>query len=170
MKPNNQTWRRLSRHKGDYEAGAFRFSSGSEWNDLPGSMVISPGRRGRRAKARFYVDQNEDGIFSRDELIYSGRTSRENREVIEALVNEGGSIDLRRDQSLGGMCTLPTVGAVCNFVVRSNMQLITDDGEVVKLQSSGRFRRETITVPSGPQSFDELDDLVPLPLPISEPA
>ena len=85
-------------------------------------------------------------------------------------MNEGGSIDLRRDQSLGGMCTLPTVGAVCNFGVRSNMQLITDDGEVVKLQSSGRFLRETITVPSGPQSFDELDDLVPLPLPISEPA
>ena len=102
MKPNNQTWRRLSRHKGDYEAGAFRFSSGSEWNDLPGSMVISPGRRGRRAKARFYVDQNEDGIFSRDELIYSGRTSKEKREVIDALVNEGGSIDLRRDLSVGG--------------------------------------------------------------------
>lgn len=168
MKPNNQTWRRLSRHKGDYEAGAFRFSSGSEWKDLPGAMEISPGRRGRRAKARFYVDQNEDGIFSRDELIFSGRTSREKGEVIDALVNDGGSIDLQRDQSLGGMCTLPTVGAVCIFGVRSKMRLITDDGDVVKLTPSGRFRRETITVPSGPQSFDELDDLVHRPLPMPE--
>lgn len=168
MKPNNQTWRRLSRHKGDYEAGAFRFSSGSEWKDLPGSMEISPGRRGRRAKARLYVDQNEDGIFSRDELIFSGRTSREKGEVIDALVNDGGSINLRRDQSLGGMCTLPTVGAVCIFGVRSKMRLITDDGDVVKLTPSGRFRRENITVPSGPQSFDELDELVHRPLPMPE--
>ena len=167
MKPNNQAWRRLSHNKGDYEDGAFRFSRGSEWNDLPGSMVISPGRRGRLAKARFYVDQNEDGIFSRDELIYSGRTSKEKREVIDALVNEGGSIDLRRDLSVGGMCTLPTIGAVCSFSVRSQMQLITDDGDVVKLQTSDRFRRETITVPSGPQSFDELEDLL-TPLPMTE--
>ena len=168
MKPNKQPWRRLSRHKGDYDAGAFRFSSGSEWNDLPGFMEVSPGRRGRRARARLYVDQNEDGIFSRDELIFSGRTSREKREVIDALANDSGSIDLRRDQSTGGMCTLPTIGAVCNFNVRSKMTLITDDGDVVKLQPIGRFRRETITVPSGPQSLDELDDLVPLPLPMSE--
>ena len=168
MKPNKQSWRRLSHHKGGYDDGTFRFSSGSEWNDLSGLMEISPGRRGRRAKARLYVDQNEDGIFSRDELIFSGRTSREKREVIDDLLNGSGSIDLRRDQSTGGMCTLPTIGAVCNFSVRSKMKLITDDGDVVKLQPIGRFRRETITVPVGPQSVDELDDLVTLPLPIPE--
>ena len=168
MKPNHETWRRLSRHKGGYDAGAFRFSSGSEWNDLPGSMEISPGPRGRRAKARLYVDQNEDGIFSRDELIFNGRTSREKREVIDALSNDSGSIDLLRDQSTFGMCTLPMFGAVCTFDVRSKMQLITDDGEVVKLQPIGRFQRETMTVPSGPQTPEELDDLVLLPLPMPE--
>ena len=164
-----QSWRRLSRHKGDYEAGEFRFSSGSEWSDLPGLMEISPGRRGHRAKARLYVDQNDDGTFSRDELIFNGRTGKEEREVIDALVNDSGRIDLRRDQSKGGMCTLPTVGAVCNFGVRSKLQLITDDGDVVKLQPIGRFRRETITVPMGPQTFEELDDLVPLPRPLPMP-
>ena len=163
-----QSWRRLSRHKGDYDAGEFRFSSGSEWSDLPGLMEISPGRRGRRAKARLYVDQNDDGTFSRDELIFNGRTGKEEREVIDALVNDSGRIDLRRDQSIGGMCTRPMVGAVCNYDVRSKLQLITDDGDVVKLQPMGRFRRETITVPSGPQSFEELDDLVPRPLPIPD--
>ena len=143
----NQSWRRLSRHEGDYDAGEFRFSSGSEWSDLPGLMEISPGRRGRRAKARLYVDQNDDGTFSRDELIFNGRTGKEEREVIDALVNDSGRIDLRRDQSIGGMCTRPMVGAVCNYDVRSKLQLITDDGDVVKLQPTGRFRRETITVP-----------------------
>lgn len=161
MKPNKWPWRRLSRHKGDYNAGEFRFSSGSDWSDLPGSMEISAGRRGRRAKVRLYVDQNEDGTFSRDELIYNGRTGREKREVIDALANDSGSIDLRRDQSTGGMCTMPLVGAVCNYSVRSKLQLITDDGDVLKLQPSGRFRRETITVPVGPQTFEELDELVP---------
>jgi len=168
MKPSKQPWRRLSRHKGDYDAGAFRFSSGSEWNDLPGLMEISPDRRGRRARARFYVDQNEDGIFSRDELIFNGRTGREKREVIDALANDSGSVDLLRDQSTVGMCTLPTFGAVCSFGVRSKMQLITDGGDVVKVQPIGRFRRDTITVPSGPQSPEDLDDLVPRPLPIPE--
>ena len=61
------------------------------------------------------------------------------------------------------MCTLPTIGAVWMFSVRSKMKLITDDGDVVKLQPIGRFRRETITVPVGPQSVDELDDLVTPP-------
>ena len=168
MELMKQSWRRLSRHKGDYDAGEFRFSSGSEWSDLPGLMEISPGRRGRRAKARLYVDQNDDGTFSRDELIFNGRTGKEEREVIDALVNDSGRIDLRRDQSKGGMCTRPMVGAVCTYGVRSKLQLITDEGDVVKLQPIGRFRRETITVPSGPQSFEELDDLVPLPLPMPD--
>jgi len=168
MKPIKWPWRRLSRHKGDYNAGEFRFSSGSDWKDLPGSMEISAGRRGRRAKVRLYVDQNEDGTFSRDELIYNGRTGNEKREVIDALANDSGSIDLRRDQSTGGMCTMPLVGAVCNYSVRSKLQLITDDGDVVKLQPSGRFRRETITVPVGPQTFEELDELVPRSQDLSE--
>ena len=168
MKPIKWSWRRLSRHKGDYNAGEFRFSRGSDWKDLPGSIEISAGRRGRRAKVRLYVDQNEDGTFSRDELIYNGRTGNEKREVIDALANESGSIDLRRDQSTGGMCTMPLVGAVCNYSVRSKLQLITDDGDVVKLQPSGRFRRETITVPVGPQTFEELDDLVPRSLDLSD--
>ena len=168
MEPIKQSWRRLSRHKGGYDAGEFRFSSGSEWNDLPGLMEVSPGRRGRRAKARLYVDQNDDGTFSRDELIFNGRTGKEEREVIDALVNDSGRIDLRRDQSIGGMRTRPMVGAVCNYDVRSKLQLMTDDGDVVKLQPMGRFRRETMTVPSGPQSFEELDDLVPLPLPMPD--
>ena len=168
MRPIKWPWRRLSRHKGDYDAGEFRFSSGSDWKDLPGSMEISTGRRGRRAKVRLYVDQNEDGTFSRDELIYNGRTGNEKREVIDALANDSGSIDLRRDQSTGGMCTMPLVGAVCNYSVRSKLQLITDDGDVVKLQPSGRFRRETITVPVGPQTFEELDELVPRSQDLSE--
>lgn len=168
MKQMKQSWRRLNRHKGDYDAGEFRFSSGSEWSDLPGLMEISPGRRGRRAKARLYVDQNDDGTFSRDELIFNGRTGKEEREVIDALMNDSGRIDLRRYESKGGMCTLPTVGAMCTFGRRSKLQLITDDGDVVRLQPTGRFRRETITVPSGPQSFEELDDLIPRPLPIPD--
>ena len=48
------------------------------------------------------------------------------------------------------------------------LQLMTDDGDVVKLQTIGRFQRETITVPEGPQSFEELDDLVPRPLPVPD--
>ena len=159
-----QSWRRLSRHKGDYDAGEFRFSSGSEWSDLPGLMEISPGRRGRRAKARLYVDQNDDGTFSRDELIFNGRTGKEEREVIDALLNDSGGIDLRRDQSKVGMCTLPMVGAVCTYGVRGKLQLTTDDGDVVKLQPIGQFRRETMTVPVGPQSFDDLD-FQPLSMP-----
>ena len=168
MRPIKWPWRRLSHHKGDYNAGEFRFSRGSDWSDLPGSMEISAGRRGRRAKVRLYVDQNEDGTFSRDELIYNGRTGREKREVIDALANDSGSIDLRRDQATGGMCTMPLVGAVCNYSVRSKLQLITDDGDVLKLQPSGRFRRETITVPVGPQTFEELDELVPRSQDLSE--
>ena len=163
-----QSWRRLSRHKGDYDAGEFRFSSGSEWSDLPGLMEISPGPRGRRAKARLYVDQNQDGMFTRDELIFNGRTGKEEREVIDALLNDSGRLDLRRVQSKVGMCTLPTVGAVCTYEVRSKLQLMTDDGDVVKLQTIGSFRRETITVPEGPQSFEELDDLVPRPRPMPD--
>ena len=168
MTQRSRPWRRLSRHKGDYNAGEFRFSSGSDWSDLPGLMEISPARRGRRAKARLYVDQNQDGIFSRDELIFNGRTGREEREVIDALANDSGSIDLRRDQSSFGMCTLPAIGAVCNYGVRSKLQLITDDGDVVKLQSIGRFRHETITVPTGPQPEDVLGDLLPRPLPMPD--
>ena len=168
MKPIKWPWRRLSRHKGDYNAGEFRFSSGSDWKDLPGSMEISAGRRGRRAKVRLYVDKNEDGSYSRDELIYNGRTGNEKREVIDALANESGSIDLRRDQATGGMCTMPLVGAVCNYSVRSKLQLITNEGDVVKLQPSGRFRRETITVPVGPKPEDVLGDLLPRPLPMPD--
>merc|ERR1711939_984674 len=111
---------------GAYDAGLFRFTSGSEWEGLPGFMEVSTGRRGRRAKARLYVDQNEDGIFSCDEVIFNGRTSRQQRDVIDALVNDSGTIDLRRDQSTGGLCTLPAIGAICNYGVRSKMQLITD--------------------------------------------
>ena len=168
MELMKQSWRRLSRHKGDYDSGEFRFSSGSEWSDLSGLMEISPGRRGRRAKARLYVDQNNDAMFTRDELIFNGRTGKEEREVIDALVNDSGRIDLRRDQSKVGMCTLPTVGAMCTYGRRSKLQLITDDGDVVKLQTIGRFRRETITVPEGPQSFEELDDLVSRSLPMPD--
>ena len=83
------------------------------------------------------------------------------------MVNDSGRIDLRRDQSIGGMCTRPMVGAVCTYGVRSKLQLMTDEGELVKLQPIGRFRRETMTVPVGPQFFDELGDLdsTLLPLP-----
>ena len=167
MEPLKQSWRQLSRHKGDYDSGKFRFSSGSEWSDLPGLMEIESGRGGRRAKARLYVDQNDDGKFSRDELIFNGRTGKEEKEVIDALVNDSGRIDLRRDQSIGGMCTRPMVGAVCTYGVRSKLQLMTDDGDLVKLQPIGRFQSETMTVPVGPQSFEELDDLdyQPLPMP-----
>ena len=167
LEPFKQSWRRLSRHKGDYDSGEFRFSSGSEWSDLPGLMEIEPGRGGRRAKTRLYIDQNDDGKFSRDELIFNGRTGKEERDVIDALMNDSGGIDLRRDQSKGGMCTLPMVGAVCTYGVRSKLQLMTDDGDLVKLQPIGRFQSETMTVPVGPQSFEELDDLdyQPLPMP-----
>ena len=88
--------------------------------------------------------------------------------VREMDVDDSGSIDLRRDQATGGMCTMPLVGAVCNYSVRSKLQLITDDGDVLKLQPSGRFRRETITVPVGPQTFEELDELVPRSQDLSE--
>ena len=84
--------------------------------------------------------------------------------MIDALLNDSGGIDLRRDQSKVGMCTLPMVGAVCTYGVRSKLQLTTDDGDVVKLQPIGQFRRETIAVPVGPQSFDELGDLDYQPL------
>ena len=168
MTQRKRQWRRLNRHQGAYDDGLFRFSSGSEWKDLPGFMEISTGRGGRRAKARLYVDQNEDGIFSCDEVIFNGRTGRQQRDVIDALENDSGSIDLRRDQSTGGMCTLPAIGAVCSYGVRSKMQLITDDGDVVKLQPIGRFRRETMSVPVGPQPEDVLDGLIHRPLPIPD--
>ena len=168
MELMKQSWRRLSRHKGDYDSGEFRFSSGSEWSDLPGLIRITPGRRGRRVKAQLYADQNDDGQFTHDELIFNSRSGKEEREVITALMNASGRIDLRREQSEVGMCTLPTVGAMCTYEVRSKLQLVTDVGDVVKLQPIGQFRRETMTVPVGPQSFEELGDLDYQPLPMTD--
>ena len=157
MKRFNRQWRKLSNHQGDFEAGEFIFSRGKEWKELPGSLSISSSRGGRRAKLRLYVDQNGDDLFTRDELIFKGCTDPQNVDVIDALMNRSGLIQLQREQSTVGACTMPTFGAVCQYGVRSTLTLTTDNGIDVDVQPRGRFRRETISMPVGPQSPDELD-------------
>ena len=108
---------------------------------------------------RLYVDQDGDGLFSRDELIFNGRTGRQESRVIDALMDEPGSILLKRQQSSGGMCTMPAIGARCTFSVRSLLTLQTDSGTDVELNPKGASSRETITFPTGPQIGDlELND------------
>ena len=102
-------------------------------------------------------------LISKNEKIFiAGANGMVGSAINKALLKKGYG-----DQSKGGMCTLPRVGAVCTYGVRSKLQLMTDDGDLVKLQPIGRFQSETMTVPVGPQSFEELDDLdyQPLPLP-----
>ena len=151
-------WRPLSRHKGQFDADSFRFQTGKEWKDLPGSLEINPHRSGRRARVRLYVDQDGDGLFSRDELIFNGRTGRQESKVIDALMDEPGGILLKRQQS-SVACALAGHGARCTFSVRSLLTLQTDSGTDVELNPKGASSRETITFPTGPQIGDlELND------------
>ena len=164
----DQKWTKLSRHQGDFDAGLFQFKRGKDWKGMDGLMEVFPNRRGRKATIKLSIDQNGDGEFAADELIFKGRTGRQRSTVIDDLIDGSGSLQLDREKGSMGMCTLPAIGAVCNFPVRSQIRITTDDDATIQLRPKGRFRFESMQEPVGPQWDDVMDGVVPLPVPTSD--
>ena len=168
MTDAEQNWSKLSRHKGDYAAGLFQFNKGKPWTGMDGLMEVIPNQRGRKATIKLSIDQNGDGEFAADELIFKGGTGRQRSAVIDDLIDGSGSLQLVREKGSMGMCTLPAIGAVCTFSVRSLINITTNDDATIQLRPKGRFRFESMQEPVGPQWDDVMDGLVPLPVPTSD--
>ena len=168
MGATDQKWSKLSRHQGDYDAGLFQFKRGKDWKGMDGLMEVLPNRRGRKATIKLSIDQNSDGEFAANELIFKGGTGRQPSAVIDDLIDGSGSLQLVREKGSMGMCTLPAVGAVCNFSVRSLISITTNDDATIQLRPKGRFRFESMQESVGPQWDDVMAGLAPLPVPTSD--
>ena len=106
--------------------------------------------------------------FAADELIFKGGTSRQSSAVIDDLINGSGSLYLLRENGSIGMCTLPAVGAVCHFAVRSLISITTNQGRTIQLRPKSRFRSVSIQESVGPQWDDVMKDVEPMPVPTSD--